>query len=490
MKKLSLKELFIGYENVSFPYGVDINIVTEAMPYRTDAPGGALLFFTEKVGKVADGVAVLEPQSAPIAIVVSETQAVESAYPIIRVKSVRIALAYALANQNGLDSGKIKFIGVTGTNGKTTTATLIYEILLRCGYKVGFIGTGKIISNGYALNDDYYSMTTPDPTLLYPSIARMSENGCEYIVMEVSSHSIALGKIAPIKFEYSIFTNLDNDHLDFHATKEEYYKTKLRLFSDSRIGLFNLDDEYSKRAYEESKCEKRSFGIIEGGDTFATEIRLSSLKKTSFFYRSKDLIFKAETRLCGAFNVYNVLAALRCVIDLGIKPCIAKRALSEIDGIGGRMEMIDGAVSAVIDYAHTPAAFLNCLKTIKSAINNEQNIIVVFGCGGDRDKSKRSFFGKYAELYADKIVITEDNSRTEDFDEIVKDIALGIENKEYSVINDRADAIRYAFKIAQNGDVVAVIGKGHERYKIVGKEYLPFDEKGIIRDAMQERGLL
>ena len=337
------------------------------------------------------------------------------------------------------------------------------------------------------LSEETYSMTTPDPTLLYPSIEKMSKDGCEYIVMEVSSHSIALDKIAPITFEYAIFTNLDNDHLDFHKDKEDYFKTKLRLFSKTRQGLFNMDDNYARRAIDLVSCKTSTFGIINEADAYATEIYSDNQSNFSFFYRASNLIFKAKINLIGAFNVYNSLAALKCVIDLGIKPCIARRAIESIAGIEGRMQLIRGNINAVIDYAHTPMAFYSCLKTLKRSINPKQSLIVVFGCGGERDKSKRSAFGMYAEAIADRIIITEDNSRSESFNDIANDIITGIKNKEFDVIQDRESAIRYAFKIAVPGDLVAVIGKGHERYKIVGQEYIPFDEREIINDSMNHK---
>ena len=199
------------------------------------------------------------------------------------------------------------------------------------------------------------------------------------------------------------------------------------------------------------------------------------------------MIFKAETRLIGQFNAYNALAALKCLIDLGIKPCIAKRALSEIENVEGRMQSFDGEIRALIDYAHTPSAFLNCLKSAKQSINSKQKLIVVFGCGGDRDKSKRSIFGMQAEKYADIIIITEDNSRCEKLESIVNDITSGIKHKKYEVIPDREMAIRRAFDLATCGDIVAVIGKGHERYKIIENEYIPFDERKIIIDAMKRK---
>ena len=487
MKRININELFEGYNELSIPDGISQSMLFSPTASAESADEGAMLFITEKVGRESNDVDMSKMSRIPAALVVSDTCIVKSVRcPIIRAKSVRTALSFALSNLYEIDYTRLKIIGVTGTNGKTTTATLIYEILIRCGYKAGFIGTGKIISNGTALTPDNYSMTTPDPTELYPLLSRMQSDGNNYVVMEVSSHSIALGKVAPITFEYAIFTNLDDDHLDFHLNKTDYFKTKLSLFKQAQKGLFNLDDEYSKNAYDLSGCKRSTIGIIKNGDTYATDIRYRGLSGSSFFYRSKDLIFKVNSALPGAFNIYNALCALRCVIDLGIKPYVAKRAFEEIRGIDGRMEITEGVITAVIDYAHTPDAFYNCLKTLKSNLINEQKLIVVFGCGGERDKSKRTTFGRHADNLADKIILTEDNSRFEPLENIIADISVGITKKCFETVPDRESAIRYAFEIANEGDVVAVVGKGHERYKIVNGAYLPFDERQIIDDAMKK----
>ena len=491
MRALEIHKLLEECTEVYYPSFLNINTIATPMPFDQADGENALLFISDKLDEGSDGVEIPNMTPPPIAVVASWSKKITTCkYPIIRVKSARSALAHALSRINGIDYKQMNFIGITGTNGKTTTATLIYEILKRCGYKTGFVGTGKIISDDVLLTDSTYSMTTPDPTLLFPSLARMKTDGCEYVVMEVSSHSIALGKIDPIQFEYAIFTNLDNDHLDFHKTKEEYFNTKLKLFSKAKKGLFNVDDEYASRALTLTECDKRSYGIINHADATAIKIELSALNQSTFFFKGKDLIFKARVNLGGSFNVYNSLCALKCVIDLGVKPCIAKEALSRVTGVDGRMEIIEGAVRAIIDYAHTPMAFYNSLKTIKSSVNSEQSLILVFGCGGERDRSKRSEFGKYADLFADKIIITEDNSRAEPFPAIADGIVMGIKSKQYKIIEDRERAIKYAFKIAKQNDVIAVIGKGHERYKIVGKKYIPFDERQIIRDAMKEAGIL
>ena len=487
MENLTLSEMFEGYKDIDIPNNLASIRPTGISLSPVDTPPGSLLFITEKANGETKSIVPVSPTQKPIAVVISKALSTfDAPLPQIHTGNVRAALAYALSNVYKIDYSKTKIIGITGSNGKTTTATLIYNILKQCGYKVGFIGTGKIISNDTQLSATNYSMTTPDSSLLYPTIARMSEDGCQYIVMEVSSHSIALEKVAPIKFEYGIFTNLDDEHLDFHKSKEEYFKTKMRLFSSCNKGLFNMDDAFSRKGFELTKCKKISFGILYDADTYATEIHLDT-SGISFFYREKNLIFKVKSKLIGAFNVYNLIAAIKCVTDLGIKPCIAKSAVEKIDSIDGRMEIIEEKITVFIDYAHTPSAFYNCLKTIKQGLNNKQNLHIVFGCGGDRDKRKRPLFGKYAAVFADEIIITEDNCRNESFDIICSDIISGIAEKEYKIIPDRETAIKYALKSAKEGDAVAIVGKGHERYKIVGDNYIPFDEREIIRHALKER---
>lgn len=489
MKKLTIQEMFKGYGKIEIPTGINDDTLCDIAVFPNNTASDTLLFITDKIGIEKQSLDPSELKTTPFALVVSNKQEVSSyKCPTIRVESVRSALAYALSNSYGIDYDKTKIIGVTGTNGKTTTSTLIYEMLKKSGYPTGFIGTGKIISNDKVISDSIYSMTTPDPTVLYPAISKMIEDGCKYIVMEVSSHAIALGKIAPIKFEYAIFTNLDEDHLDFHGTKDEYFKAKLKLFKSAKNALFNLDDEYSRKAYGMTDCNKKTFGIINQGDAYVTEINTDCFAGSSFYYRQTNLIFKAKTQLPGAFNVYNSLAALKCVIDLGVKPCIAKKALESIDKVEGRMEIIQGKITVIIDYAHTPSAFYNCLKISNKNTNPGQNLIIVFGCGGDRDRNKRVFFGKYACEFASQIIITEDNCRNESFTSIATDIIKGIKDKEYKIIEDREKAIRYAINSATPGDTVAIIGKGHEKYKIVKDTYVPFDERKIVEDALDKMG--
>lgn len=491
MEKLTIHQLLLGYSEVKIPPSLDKSILLEPTLTLSDQNEGYALFITDKLGEQSGTVDLSYLKSFPSAIVISENRKIiAGSCPVIRVSNPRKALAYAIYNASNIASKKTKFIAVTGTAGKTTTATLIYQILLKSGNKVGFIGTGKILSGTTKISDDFYSMTTPDPTLLYPTIAKMQSDGCNYIVMEVSSHSLALAKTAPIIFDYAIFTNLDSEHLDFHSSMDEYFNTKLSLFENTKYGLFNLDDTYSKMAYNLATCKKSSFGIIHPGDACATEISVGNVGEISFFYRDGPIFFKVNSHLIGAFNAYNLISAIKCTIDLGIKPCVAKKALESVSGIDGRMEILNGKVTGIIDYAHTPLAFLNCLKALKQRVKPKQNLIVVFGCGGNRDKNKRSVFGEYADKYADKIIITEDNNRNESFTSIARDITNGIHQNYFDIIPDREAAIRFAFDQAKPGDIVAVIGKGHEKYIISADQYLPFNEKEIMLDCIAKKEAL
>lgn len=408
--------------------------------------------------------------------------------PVIKTESTRecLSIAYSLAYK--IDYNSIKIIGVTGTSGKSTTAEMIFGVLSYNNQKVGLIGTGIIKSNERVYTDRYYSMTTPDPKDLYRYISQMQKDGCQYIVMEVSSHSIALGKVLPIPFEIGIFTNLSEEHRDFHKDMREYQEVKSRLFERVKYGIFNIDDEWVKEVYEKARCEKCSIGIMWRGNVYATDICQRGLKGSSFYYREDGLIFGVDLKLPGTFNIYNSLFAIKCCIHLGIKPTLVKQAINFIDGVKGRMECIWDEITVIIDYAHTPLALKSLLKALNSAKNTRQKITTVFGCGGERDKEKRPQMGKIARELSDNVIITEDNNRGENFDDIAGQILLGIEDRgSVSVIADRSLAIRYAIMSAEKNDIVAIVGKGHEEYIINGSGIHPFDERGVIAEALRDR---
>lgn len=456
----------------------DINQVDES----------SLFFLYPKAGSQKSPPIPDFPNKKPYAIVCDWETDEKSVIPLVKVKNTRRTLAHYYSKENNIDYSALKIIGITGTNGKSSTAEILFKILRESGHTAGFIGTGIIKINERVINEEFYSMTTPDPEILYPTIKRMQNEGCTYIVMEVSSHALSLSKVAPIKFKSCIFTNLSKEHSDFHKDMEEYYSAKLSLFRQTEIGVFNLDDAYSGRAYNEAECIKYSVGVIRQADANILDYNSNGILGSSYFYKEKGLIFKTELHLAGAHNVYNALVATKCALALGIPAKDIKQALGSIKAILGRYEVIDGEIKVVIDYAHTPKAMENILKSLSSDKILGQKLILVFGCGGNRDSSKRPVMGKCAEKFADFIILTEDNSRNENTASIIGDIEEGISKKDaYTVIEDREDAIRHAIISAEKDDIVAIIGKGHERYIINKDGYRTFDERSIIKKALDER---
>ena len=418
---------------------------------------------------------------------IDSTDKISSRVILYRCDNARKLLAFAHFRFSGIETSPLRFIGITGTNGKTSTAILTTEILKHAGYKVGFIGTGRIEYDGLSFCEASYSMTTPDPWMLYPIIRKMQLRGCEVIVMEVSSHALALEKISPITFDYGVFTNLSAEHLDFHNGIEEYFTSKKKLFSQCKKAIFNLDDHYARRAYAERAGEKIGIGILWKGDVWATGIENNGFSGIEYMYRTHSYLFKMSLSLAGIHNIYNSMLATAVCTDMGVKPCLAKEALRSVSTLPGRFEIIKSDITVIIDYAHTAFAFENLLKEIHRAKLPKEELWTVFGCGGDRDRAKRPLFAKSSEKYADKIIVTSDNSRDEDIKQIISDIAVGFVSDNYEVIEDRKSAIEYAICQAPDNSVIAIIGKGAEKYNIDKNGYHPFDERQIILDSLKCR---
>lgn len=406
--------------------------------------------------------------------------------PHIVVKNVRRAYSFATSRFYKINYENLTLIGVTGTNGKTTTATLISKVLQSEGNKVGFIGTGKIQIGDIARANKYYSMTTPDPEILYKELKIMEDTGCKYVVMEVSSHALALEKVAPIPFKYAVFTNLSPEHLDFHKDMESYFSSKKKLIEASEKCVINIDDRYGRRLYGEYYDKALTVGAIFRGNVYGTNIESRGFDGISYIYRGSNFLFKMNSTLAGIYNVYNTMLAAAVCIDIGIAPCRVKKSIREIKSVSGRYEIIRGSVTVIIDYAHTGEAFEAVLKSIKEACKGTE-LTVVFGCGGERDKEKRPKMAGAAERYAERVIVTEDNSRGESPENIISDITKGFKNTSYEVVLSRKEAIQKAILEAKDGSAVAIIGKGDERYNIDRRGYSDFSEREIIKEALNER---
>ena len=382
---------------------------------------------------------------------------------------------------------KMTLIGVTGTNGKTTVTHLIRDILTTAGKKTALIGTNGCYYNHLLTDESFSTSTTPDSAELWRILKYMRELGCEYAVCEVSSHALALDRVYGADFDIGIFTNLTRDHLDFHKNMENYFQAKKILFQMCRFGIINTDDEYGKRLYEEFSSKSQSVGRCNA-DITALNI-ISGISGAEFTITDKEKSRNAKIAVPGEFSVYNALCAYAVGIRLGIDENVIIKALAETKGVKGRCErlQLDENYSVIIDYAHTPDGLENIIKTLKSITKGK--LITLFGCGGDRDGSKRAVMGKISGELSDFTVITTDNPRTENPIKILKDIEKGILviTDNYVIIPDRYEAIKYALEHAQPQDTVLLAGKGHEDYIIKGYDKIHFDEREIVKCILDKK---
>ncbi|MBE6643995.1 MAG: UDP-N-acetylmuramoyl-L-alanyl-D-glutamate--2,6-diaminopimelate ligase [Ruminococcaceae bacterium] len=483
LSELLKSELYCSATNIS---NINISSITTNV---SEIDENTLFVFLKSIKFDINKIITTVLNKQPAAIICEDDLEIKSdSVPIITSKNTRRLLAFIYSRFYEIDYEKTKFIAVTGTNGKTTTATMLTHILSHSGKKVGFIGTGKILIDGQLITETSYTMTTPDPVYLYSVIKEMQNYGCKYIVMEVSSHALYFEKVAPIPFYISIFTNLSSEHLDFHSSIDEYYNVKMRLFEQTKFGIFNLDDAYSRKAYETASCKKASVGIINKADSVADNIKINRLYGSEYIYREKNRLFKINLAIGGDYNIYNSLMATQAALRLGISTANIKSAYNTLKSIDGRFEIIENDITVIIDYAHTEFAFENLLRFLFSIKNQEQKLICVFGCGGERDKLKRPKMAAAAEKYSDFVIVTSDNSRSESEIEIIQDILQGFKDTSNRVvITSRDSAIEYAILSAKSNDIVAIIGKGHERYNYDKNGVHYFDERKCINKAFRKR---
>lgn len=407
----------------------------------------------------------------------------------VRVKNSSVALGVMATNFFDHPSSELKLVGVTGTNGKTTTVTLLYHLFRSLGYKTGLISTVKNKINGEEIPATH---TTPDALALNDLLRKMVNAGCQYVFMEVSSHAVVQGRISGLQFTGAVFTNITHDHLDYHKTFDEYIKAKKGFFDhlgEDAFSLINKDDRNGTVMLQNCKAEKRTYALKSAAD-YKCKVMENHLHGLLLNIDQMDVWVK----LIGSFNAYNVLAVYSTAVLLKQDKTNILTALSTLNAVEGRFQHLKspGGIIGIVDYAHTPDAVKNVLETIKDIRTGNEQVITIVGCGGDRDAAKRPVMAKIACQLSNKIILTSDNPRTEDPEKILDDMQSGldpVDRKKTLRITNRKEAIRTACSLAKSGDIILVAGKGHEKYQeIMGVKH-PFDDFEILRETINEMNL-
>lgn len=472
----------------------DLVITSVTHDSRQVIPG--CLFICLSGAKVDGHDYIEQAQAAGAVAVLVERDSTVSGLTVIKVTDTRTAMQQITPFFYDYPAQKLRLIGVTGTNGKTTTTYIIKSILMHAGYKVGVIGTIQTIIGDKILP---VKNTTPDVIELQSLLADMVAAGMDYAVMEVSSHALALGRVAGCEFDVGVFTNMTQDHLDFHHTFENYLTAKMELFhmlslpgakKPGKAAVINIDDPAGQTILDNTQCRTLTYAIKEPADLTAEHIQVTA-KGASFVVQGSFGSLALQLKITGVFNVYNVLGAIGAAVAEGVDLNTIALALQEFESVTGRFELVTAGqdFSVIVDYAHTPDGLENILKTAKEFA--QQRIIVVFGCGGDRDRTKRPIMGKLAAQYGDIVIATSDNPRTEDPNTILAEIEIGItaalrREQHYEKISDRRQAICRAIQLAAKDDVVIIAGKGHETYQILKDRTIAFDDREIARDCIRE----
>lgn len=404
----------------------------------------------------------------------------------VQVNDTNEALAYLSANFYDNPSEKIKLVGVTGTNGKTTIASLLYQLFKKAGYKVGLLSTVKIMVDTEEFKATH---TTPDSLTLNYYLDQMVQEGCEFCFMEVSSHGIHQKRTAALEFAGGIFTNLSHDHLDYHNTFAEYRDVKKAFFDylpKSAFAITNSDDKNGAIMLQNTKAKKITYALKSYAD-YKAQILENQLSGLLLKINDNEVWVK----LIGSFNAYNLLAIYAVAVELGIEQFEALRLLSELESVSGRFQFIvsDTKITAIVDYAHTPDALENVLQTIENIRTKNEQLITVVGCGGDRDKTKRPVMANIASTLSDKAIFTSDNPRTENPEIIIQEMEQGVEPQNFKKtisILDRKQAIKTACQLANPNDIILIAGKGHETYQEINGVKYNFDDLQIVTELLQQ----
>ena len=481
---MKLLELLKGIDVLESNVSPDLQISHVAYDSRKVEHGG---LFVAVTGFAADGNRFIPMALQKGAAVIVTAKKPEGDVPYVLVSSDRQALALIGCNFYGHPAASMKMVGVTGTNGKTSVTLLLKHVLEKTvNAKVGLIGTTANMIGDEMIPTE---RTTPESFELQGLFARMRDAGCTHVVMEVSSHAIALDRVAGVRFDAAGFTNLTEDHLDFHKTMDHYCDTKAELFRRCEKGVINVDDSYAQRFLDAAECEVITTSVAGAGSLSAKDLELRA-DGIDFTAVLNGREVPVSLGIPGKFTVYNALTVLGLAVSLGIDLADAAGALADAPGVKGRVEVVPTPgedYTILIDYAHTPDGLENVLSSVRGFCKGE--LISVFGCGGDRDPIKRPIMGRIGTELSDKAIITSDNPRTEDPKAIIADITPGAEEagRAYEVVVDRREAIRHAMDIAKKDDIIVLAGKGHETYQeIMGIKH-HMDEREIVAGILEEK---
>ena len=491
----SLQDLAARLQPIPQSFPPAVNPVIRSLEHDSRKVGPGALFFCF-AGARTDGHRYVQEAVDKGAVAVIAEHAIDTvSVPILVVPDARKAAETIAPWFYGDPGKKLRMIGVTGTNGKTTTTHIIREILNRAGKPAGVIGTLHVLIGDRVIP---VKNTTPDVLDLQATLAEMVEAGMQYAVMEVSSHALALGRVVGCEYDAAVFTNMTQDHLDFHQTLENYREAKAKLFrglgvagsvKERKTAIANLDDANGRFMLAAATAARQIGYSIDCPAMVRAEDVVVKPEYASFKITGELGTFPVRSKLTGMFNVYNMLAAASVALAEGIDAAAVQETLTNFTHVPGRFERvdIDKPFSVIVDYAHTPDSLENVLRTAKQFVTGR--LIAVFGCGGDRDRTKRPIMGGIAVRYADQVVVTSDNPRSEDPEAIISQILSGIatpaERAKTEAITNRLEAIRHAMEMAQPGDVLLIAGKGHETYQVLADRTIHFDDREVVRELAE-----
>ena len=474
-------------------------VAIEIVKGSTDIAIGKIDFDSRKIaendvfvairGTISDGHEFIEKAiNNGAVVIVCDTfpEVMVNGITYVQVKDTNKALAFMSANYFENPSQHLKLIGITGTNGKTTVASLLYQLFKKAGFKVGLLSTVKIL-----VDDKEYKAThtTPDSITINHYLKEMNDVGVEYCFMEVSSHGIHQKRTEALHFAGGVFTNLSHDHLDYHPTFAEYRDVKKSFFDflpKTAFALSNVDDKNGSVMLQNTQAKKRTYALKTYAD-YKAQILENQLSGLLLKINENEV----WVRLIGTFNAYNLLAIYGTAVELGLEHFEVLRLLSELESVSGRFQFMvsKGNITAIVDYAHTPDAIENVLKTINDIRTKNEQLITVVGCGGDRDKTKRPIMANIATALSDKVILTSDNPRTENPETIIAEMEQGVEPQNYKkmmAITDRKQAIKTACQLAQPNDIILIAGKGHETYQEIQGIRHDFDDMKIVKEILDQ----